>query len=155
MSKANDIAAALAARLATIRTANGYATDAGQHVYRGAIGIAEENAPFSAIIEQEDQVEDQRIKDRSTGADPIDADLLLPFDIVAFAPCDPDNPAIAGHALVADIKRAVFGGDLTWGGLATHTRYIGRSIPPRTAGSTLVEVRVSIRIGCVENLADP
>lgn len=155
MSKANDIAAALAARLATIRTANGYATEAGQHVYRGAIGIAEEQAPFISIVEQEDQVEDQRIKDRSAGADPIDADILLPFDIVAVGPCDPDNPSIAGHTLVADIKRAVFGGDLTWGGLATHTRYIGRSIPPRTAGSTLVEVRVSIRIGCVENLANP
>lgn len=155
MSKANDIAAALAARLATIRTANGYATEAGQHVYRGALGIPEEQAPFLAIVEQEDQVEGQRINNRSTGTDPIDTEILLPFDIVAVAPCNPDNPAIAGHALVADIKRAVFGGDLTWGGLATHTRYIGRSIPPRTAGSTLVEVRVSIRIGCVENLADP
>ncbi|MDX9717243.1 MAG: hypothetical protein RBT67_07710 [Thauera sp.] len=151
-SKAAAIAAAIAARLATITRANGYHTNAGLHVWRGRTAIDADELPSITLFEQEDQVEDQRI---TTATDPtaIDAHLLLPFVVEASTHCDPDHPNLAGHALVADIKRAIFSGDLTWGSLASHTRYIGRTLGPREGGADIVTVTVQIRIGYTENLA--
>ncbi|MCK9985688.1 MAG: hypothetical protein AzoDbin1_02160 [Azoarcus sp.] len=155
MSKADSIAAAVVNRLKTISLANGFGTDAGLNVYRGSLAIDPAKLPSTTLIEQEDQVEAQRVDDRADAAGTIDTDVLLPFVIETTGPCDPDNPNVAGHAFVRDIKRAVFGGDLTWGGLATHTRYVGRTIGPRADGTNLVTVTVQIRVGCVENLANP
>lgn len=154
MSKANQIAAAVAARLENIRVANGYATDAGQKVFRGRAAIAPDSLPNVILFEAEDLVETQRV-DYAQETLPIDANVLLPFVIEATGPCDADNPNVAGHALVADIKKAIFAGDLSWGGLATHTRYIGRTLGPREGGTNLVTVTVQIRVGYVENLAAP
>lgn len=155
MSKADTIAAAVAARLAGITKANGYATDLGLYVSRGSLAVDADKLPACTLIEQEDQVESQRIIDRKSGADPIDCHILMPFTIEATSLCDPDKPNIAGHALVADIKRAIFGGDLTWGGLASHTKYLGRTLGPRPEGANLVTATVQIRIGCNEDLANP
>lgn len=147
MSKTNDIAAALQTRLETIRLANGYPLDLGANVYRGRAGIARCAIPALSLFELEDQVEEQK-------HDAI-VHLLLPIVIEAVAPCSPDHPARAAHDCIAAIKRAIFSGDQTWGGLATHTRYIGRNITPPEPGTSIVTATVEIRIGCVENLADP
>lgn len=151
-SKAAAIAAAIAARLAVITRANGYHTNAGLHVWRGRTAVDANELPSITLFEQEDQVEDQRIISASEPT-AIDANLLLPFVIEASIHCDPDHPNVDGHALVADIKRAIFAGDLTWGGLASHTRYIGRTIGPREGGADIVTVTVQIRIGYTEDLA--
>src|SRR5690606_29110496 len=58
-SKAAAIAAAIAARLATITRANGYHTNAGLHVWRGRTAIDADELPSITLFEQEDQVEDQ------------------------------------------------------------------------------------------------
>lgn len=155
MSKANDIAAAVATRLQGIAVASGFATDAGLYVHRGKLGLDADHLPAITVIEPEDNIETQRIDDRTAWDGPIDTNVLLPIIIEATGPCDADDPNVAGHALVADIKRAVFRGDLTWGGRATHTRYIGRTIAPRQDGTSLVTVTVQIHIGCVEDLATP
>lgn len=155
MSRADTIAAAVAARLAGITQANGYATDLGLHVSRGNLSVDPDKLPSCTLIEQEDQVESQRIDNRQSGADPIDSHILLPFTIEATSLCDPDKPNVAGHALVADIKRAIFGGDLTWGSLASHTKYLGRTLGPRPEGANLVTATVQIRIGYTEDLAKP
>lgn len=153
-SKAAAIAAAVATRLSLVTRANGYHTDAGLHVWRGRTAIDANELPSITLFEQEDQVEEQRIIAASTPAT-IDTNLLLPFVIEASSQCDPDNPNIDGHTLVADIKRAIFSGDLTWGSLASHTRYIGRTIGPREGGEDIVTVTVQIRIGYTEDLAQP
>lgn len=156
MSKAADIAAAVALRLAGISTANGYATNAGQQVRRNAASLDADLLPGINLVEDEDLVESQRITSRPEGeSGPVEIAALLPLSIDAIGPCDPANPAIAGHALVADIKRAIFDGDLLWGGRATHTRYVGRTISPRLEGTSEVGVRVQIQIGYVEDLANP
>lgn len=153
-STADAIAAALAARLETIRRDNGYHTDAGRHVWHGRLTIDPDNLPAITLFEREDEIESQRVNN-STGGVPVDANVLLPYAIEASAPCDADHPARAGRALVADIKRCIFGGDLTWGGLARLTQYTGRTIATREDGSNIVTVAVFVRIGIVENLAQP
>lgn len=147
-SKAAAIAAALAQRLESIRQANGYLTDAGAHVWHGRISIDPDNLPSITLHEDEDLVERQR-------AEAIDAGILLPFVIEATSECDPDNPNLAGHELIADIKRAIFAGDVTWGGLAQKTLYTGRTVGPRPDGTNLVTVTVRLQIAMVENLAKP
>jgi hypothetical protein len=147
-SKAAGIADALAQRLKLIRKTAGYLTDAGLQVWQGRLTIDPDSLPSITIREDEDLVERQRGQ-----AD--DAAVLLPFVIEATSPCDADNPNLAGHVLIADIKRAIFSGDLTWGGLAQRTLYTGRTIGPRQDGSDLVTVTVKIQIAIVENLARP
>lgn len=153
-STAAALAAALAARLETITRENGYHTDAGRRVWHGRLTINADDLPAITLFEREDEIESQRVSD-STGGKAIDANILLPYAIEATAPCDADHPARVGHALVADIKRCIFAGDLTWGGLARLTQYTGRTIAGREDGSNIVTVAVFVRIGIVENLAQP
>ncbi|WP_041646656.1 hypothetical protein [Aromatoleum aromaticum] len=152
MSKADTIAAAIATRLQTIRIANGYATDAGAAVYRGRTSFDAADVPCITIAEPEDEIEEQRDHPDGDGADLI---ARLPFTIEAFAACNPDAPNVAGHQLVADIKRAIFSADITLGGLAVTLRYLGRTIAPREPGARIVTVAVKIRVGYTENLAAP
>jgi hypothetical protein len=153
-SKAARITAAIAARLAAIRVANGYLTDAGQYVWHGRQAIDPNTLPSTTLHEDEDLVERQRTGDQSSPAT-IDAGVLLPYIIEATDHCDPDNPNLTGHALVADIKRAIFADDLTWGGLAQKTLYTGRTLGPRPDGASMVTVTVRIQIAMAENLAQP
>lgn len=151
-SKAAAIAAAVAARLSTITRVNGYHTDAGLYIWRGRTALDADELPSITLFELEDLVEEQRITSASEPV-AIDTNLLLPFVIEASTHCDPDHPNVAGHALIADIKRAIFSGDLSWGSLASHTRYTGRTLGPREGGADIVTVTVQIRIGYTEDLA--
>lgn len=154
MSKANDIAQGIITRLSAITRADGYATDAGGSVYRGRKAVPA--VPALVLIEPEDLIESQALDGSSDPAGRvINAQIMLPFDIQGIASCEPDEHMSVGHALVADIKRAIFSSDLRFGGLATHTRYVGRVIDPRADGDTTVNVMVQIRVGIVENLANP
>lgn len=156
MSKANDIVKQLVERLGAIRRVDGFATDAGLNVSRGQPAVAGGADETLDVFELEDQIEKQRV-DGSGASDcaAVDTDLLLPINIEGYAVVAAEQHMEVGHALVADIKRAIFSGDMTWGGLATHTRYIGRTIDRRAEGANAVTVLVQIRIGCVEDLASP
>lgn len=156
MSKTNDIVKQLVERLGAIRRVDGFATDAGLNVSRGRPAVAGGAEEALDVFELEDQIEKQRV-DGSGASDctAVDTDLLLPINIEGYAVVAADQHMEVGHALVSDIKRAVFGGDMTWGGLATHTHYIGRTIDRRAEGANAVTVLVQIRIGCVEDLANP
>lgn len=156
MSKADTIAKALVARLQRIQIAAGYQTDAGAHVFRGLAALPDDALPGIIVTEAEDLVESQRVDGSGADAPVIDTHVLLPFVIEAFAECSAaDQHAEVAHALVADIKRAVFSGDLRWGDLAVLTRYVGRAFQPRQPGTSLVHVTVQIRIGMIEDLAKP
>ena len=154
MSKANDIALHIVERLEHILQADGYETNTGLNVFRGRKAVP--SLPALVLFEPEDLCESQAADGAgdTTGA-AVNAAILLPFDIQGLAECDPATHMAVSHALVADIKRVVFGGDIRWGGLATHTRYIGRTIEPRADGDTTASVVVQIRVGMIENLAQP
>lgn len=154
MSKQNDIIEALRDRLSLIRIANGYASDIGATVFRGRRSISLDHLPCCSIMEAEDEIEKQSPGTGAVHTAPV-VFATLPVTIEAHATCDPDHPNVTAHALVADIKRAIFSGDLTFGNLATHTQYIGRNVGDRESGTDVAFAQVLIKIGCVEDLANP
>jgi len=154
VSKQNDIIEALRDRLSLIRIANGYATDIGRMVFRGRRNISEDMLPCCTIIEAEDEIERQKPRSGLDHTFPL-AFESLPVTIEAHGPCDADHPSIAAHDMVRDIKRAIFSGDLLFGGLAIATQYIGRTVGDREPGTSIAVGQVMIKIDCVEDLADP
>lgn len=147
MSAAAEVAANLLARLGQITRAKGYATDIGANVFWGRINPPR-LAQFVGLYEfEEDDVLDQK-------ADGM-ARLRVPFVIEAQAECEADRPNETGHALVADIKRGIFGPGLQLAGTINDIRYVGRKILPRDEGSKRVVVEVRIEVTMTENLFAP
>jgi hypothetical protein len=152
MSKAKQLAQALSDRLATISVANGYLTDIGTTVMRGKLDFDEKELPCIVIVEGDDEVLDER---------DTDARVNIPFQIEGHDIGDPTNPNDKIHDILADLKRAIFGTDTTFGGLIRASRgtpglhYRGRIIYKRDAGTA--NVAAGIRIDCeiTENLANP
>ena len=147
MSKQNDIAEALRARLETIRTANGYATEAGQYVYRGRRSLDPGHLPALVLHEGEDQIQQQSNRQISAG---------LPFTIQATARvASADHPNITAHDLVADIQRCIFADDLALDGITGQMLYEGRTIGDREDGSNIITATVMIQVPFVQDLANP
>ncbi len=137
MSRANDIASELVNRLKTIRTANGYTTDVGAAVYRGQRQLSATNA--CTLFEGEEDATG------TTRKEPYTLTALVHYVAEAAVACDPNNPDIAGHALAADMQRALFTGDATLGNLlASPLLYTGRVIQPRPDGQSIVTVQIKL-----------
>lgn len=134
------LADALLARLATITLANGYATDAGLHVFDGATGVSADIACFLVLAESEEGVGSQ--KSQTSGAD--DVTVALPFFVEGRTPCNPQHPNTAGRLLCNDIRRALFGpgSSVALAGGPARLRYAGRTIDRREPGTAEVGVTV-------------
>lgn len=138
MSKANNIAAALASRLGLILTASGYHTNAGAVVYRGKRQLPEDTPACITLFEGEEDAQ-------SPKGEPYTVIAVQHFYAEGQAVCDPDNPDIAGHALVEDMQRALFTGDSRLDGLLSGPlTYTGRVIQPRMDGQNLVIVQIKL-----------
>lgn len=136
MSRALDILTAIQARLAQIRVAGGYATDIGARVYLGRAHFDDAEVPLAALLEIESKVSG------SSRDQQIDADIVVEAHDV----CDPDAPLVKGHALVADICRAVLLEDRTLSGLAIGLTLSGwRILPPEAGGK---RVAAQVRFTC-------
>lgn len=146
MSKASQIAAALNARIEAITIANGYSTNIGAQVYRGRLSLDPSELPCAVMVEGEDQVED-RTK--------IKVKLAQRYVFEGHSECNPLQPNDTAHLILADIKRALFTGDLTLGGLIVEMRYIGRSIGARPDGTAIVAASVEIEAVFAEDLTNP
>lgn len=146
ISKADDIAKAITARVQTIRVEAGFHTDIGVRVYRGKTNVAEQDLPCAVLVEADDRVRDYKRRE---------VKLLQRYIIEAGAPCDVDNPNDTAHKMIADVKRALFGGDVTFGGLVRELIYEGRAILPRERGSAFVGAVVEIDCEIHEDLANP
>lgn len=145
MSKAKDLAAAIAAVLATVTTANGYATDIGTKVYRGKRRIDVDDVPCCVLVEGNDTVNDERKQE---------VKLLQRYIVEAQVQCDPDNPNDAAHDVIADLKRALWK-DPTLGGLVKQVHYKGRAMGPREDGENVVFAGIHFDCEWVENLSQP
>jgi hypothetical protein len=146
MSTASEIAAAIAARVATITLANDFATPIGTRVYRGKRRLDESAIPCAIILEGDDApADEQRAR----------AKIEANFIIEGHTACDPDNPNDAAHLIIADLKKALFAGDLTFGGKVRDVRYLGRTISPREDGMSTVAAAVEITVTYFEHLANP
>lgn len=147
MSKASDVALALSARIAAITTANGYATNVGAQVFRGRLTIDQGDLPCSVIVEGEDTVEDGKLSGK--------VKLAQRYIIEGHAECDPAQPNDIAHLILADLKRAIFGGEKNFAGLLHDLRYVGRNIGARPDGTAIVAASVEIECVFVEDLTNP
>jgi len=136
ISRANTIAEALVARLQNVRTTNGYHTNVGREVFRGKRKLME--ADVTTLFEDEEDAGPPK-------AEPYTAIAVQHFIAEAATTCDPDNPEIAGHKLVADLCKTLFSADLTLSGLLeAPLTYTGRVIQPRVDGQSLVNVQIKL-----------
>lgn len=153
MSKAKDLALVIEQRLAGIRTANGYLTDIGAKVFPGKLSLDPSMLPCVVLVEGDDDVLTQVN---------MQCRVVLRFIAEGHASCDPERPYDKIHDIIADLKKAIFGGDVTFGGLVKPSvnntpglRYTGsgKGEPPDGA----VNVTGSIQFECevVEDLKNP
>lgn len=149
LNTAEGVANEIKVRIAGIRTVYGYETEIGRDVMMGRRKLpGDDRPPCTVVLEGAD--------------DPKDHPARIPSVLVqqsywidGFDVCDPDNPNTKAHAMIRDIKRAIFQGDATLGGKVREVHYRGRDIGPRADGVSLVQARVIIDVEYVENLTAP
>lgn len=151
-TSAETISDDIKARLQGILATNGSETNIGTTVFMGRRKIlADEEAPCIIVTESGDDLEDEAGRYRSALVK-----VSVEYQIDGYDACDPDNPNVKAHAMIRDIKRAIFkGGDRTMGGKTVSVSYRGRDIGPRPDGAAFVMVRVTIRVSYAEDLANP
>lgn len=146
-----EISAEVKRRLETRTIALGAETDIGRKVYLGKRDISAALVPCCSIIEGDD------IPARGNAR----TDYLIDqrFAVLAYVECDDEDPNVAAHAAVRDIKRAVFTtdgkSDPDLGKRAAKTTYLGRQIAARAAGEKFILVVVEFSVEYVENVATP
>lgn len=149
---AESVGDEIAARLATCTVALDAETDLGVKVYRGRRRIDDSMIPCVTIIEGDD------IPARATGGRCV-VKLDQRYVLYAYVPCDPDDPNVAAHAALRDMKRALFSTagrpDNRLGGKVFEVEYLGRDIGPRADGAALVLAALEIGVTYVEDLAAP
>lgn len=149
LNTAEGVANEIKARIASIRTANGYETEIGRDVMMGRRKVpGDDRPPCAIILEGADDPKDQPARVPS-------ALIQQSYLIDGFDACDPDNPNTKAHAMIRDIKRVIFKGGTTLGGKVREVHYRGRDIGPRPDGVALVQVRVIIDVEYVEDLTNP
>ena len=150
--RSEDIANEIKARLSAIRIGNpDCETDIGVRLQHGRRKVpADDELPCVQLVEGNDDMDDAAGRTRSALVKVRQA-----YVIDAFDKCDPNNPNVKAHAMIRDIKRAIFAGDSTLGGKVREVKYLGRDIGPRPDGVALVQVRVIIGVEYVENLTNP
>lgn len=149
ITRAQDLADLIAARLATLTIAQGAETDIGLRVFQGRRKIDDDQCPCAVLIEGLDEVEqsdsqrDPKIK------------VWQQYTLVAYDVCNPDHPNVKAHAMIRDLKRAIFRDGATLGGEVRSVEYAGRDIGPRKDGVNIVMATVDIKVEYVENLMTP
>lgn len=146
MSTASTVAAAIDARLAEITVAGGYLTNIGAKRFRGRRALPKDAPPCVVLVEGDDIV-------RGEQGPHVKLDQV--YILEGWVACDPDNPNDAAHEVLADLKRAIFSGDRTFGRLVRELHYRGRTIGVRPDGSAVVSANIEIAVEFAENLADP
>lgn len=155
--KALAIIEALAARLVTITQANGFFFDIGpDNTYRGRQYFdgdteLDANQPLQALATLVDGPQKPAVGHQGTGQL-----LAWPISAQAFAICDPDNPSVAGHKLLADLKQALQDpDDPRLGGLVVKFEFLGGELIERERGSDVVGAALDINIQYIEAYGRP
>jgi hypothetical protein len=146
--RAEDVGQEIARRMALIRLVNGYETEIGVKVWRGRRKIpADEDIPVTLITEGDD----------NPGSKPNRTvqQVVANFVIDGFDACDPNNPNDKAHAMLRDMKKAIFHDGGQFNGKVREINYLGRDIGPRPDGAGFVQARIVIEVEFVESLADP
>jgi hypothetical protein len=138
------VALAVFDRMRQISVANGFETDIGLKAFRGRRRLEKADLPCSVLIEAGDRVADQRYSDIK---------VQQRYILEGHSECDPLNPNDKAHEIIADLKKAIFVGDATFGKQVKGLRYISRLIAPRDDGVPVISAAIEIELEFVENLA--
>lgn len=151
LHRAEDVAAEIKARIEACTVAQGAETNVGAKVYQGRRRIDDDMIPCLSLIEADDAPARTRVRD--------EYEIAQRYVLFAYVPCDPNNPNIAAHAAIRDMKRALFNtegkGDARFGGKVVSVDYIGRDIGPRADGAAFVVAAVEVVVTYVERLSAP
>jgi len=150
--KSADVAAEIKTRMQGVLLSNGCETDIGRAVFMGRRKLpGDDEPPCIIVIEADDRTDDTAGKTQTAKIK-----VRQPYMIDAWDVCDPNNPNDKAHAMIRDIKRAIFGGgNRMLDGKVFAVEYVGRDIGPRPDGVALVQVRVEIAVVFAEDLANP
>lgn len=133
------IIAAIAAKLAEIRTAYGYVTEIGQHVYRAAANIATADLPAMSIYPKIETSAREYGKQVS----------VMPVEIKALKLLGTSNPSTLGEQMLGDVIQCLLGTEytrtFTSGG--TYQVVAGNTITGATSHATGVVLAVSLTSG--------
>ena len=150
LQTAEQISNSVRARVQACTVANGAETDLGRLVFRGRRVVDDDMIPCAVILEGEDRVEEQAS---------LHVNVKQQYLLYAYVPADPNDPNVAAHKALRDLKRAIFRTngkpDATWGRTVTKVHYQGKDIGPRTDGAAFVLVVFDFAVEYVESLANP
>lgn len=146
LNRSADVAAEIVSRMSGITVANGYQTDIGTLVFQGRRNISDNSIPCSVLIEGTDDVTDQSARNVVR--------LRQHYVVGGYVECDPDNPNVAAHKVLRDIKKALFKDGDRWGGKVQKVTYDGRDIGPRADGEPIVFAVVHFSVEYAETLTD-
>lgn len=139
-------------RLLTCTVAQGAETNLGTTVFRGRRAVSDDMIPCVSIIEGDDHP----ARERGPG---VNVKLDQRYVLYAYVPCDGNDPNLAAHAAIRDMKRAMFNSDgkpdERLGGKVFRCEYLGRDIGPRADGANFVLAVIEIGVHYAENLAAP
>lgn len=149
ITRAEDVSAELNTRALTITKAQGAETDVGTRVLRGRRKIDDEQVPCVVIVEGLDTPKQGESMRRAT------SQTQQSYVLVGYHKCDPDHPNDVAHAIIRDLKRAVFRDGTTLGEQVKSVTYRGKDIGPRGDGVGIVSASIEVTIEFVEDLANP
>lgn len=156
MSTASTLAQAIFDQLSTILTDNGYATDIGATGFRGRTTIDEDKLPCFVLVEGDDKVLDEASRSAHPATlKPAPMILSQRYIVEGHMVCDPDHPNDTAHLILADLKKAIFSGDRTFGKIVRKIKYSGRAIGRREDGLALIAASIIFDAEFVEDLTAP
>jgi hypothetical protein len=149
LTRQEDVANELAMRLATRTVANGAETNIGAAVLHGRRHIDDDRVPLCVVVEGTDApVMSDNLRVSTSKTDKS-------YVLVAYDKCEADHPNRKAHAMIRDLKRAVFHDGRTLGGKVKGVVYVGCDIGPRKDGVGIVMATIEVRVEFVEDLANP
>lgn len=144
------VGAAIKARLEQCTILQGAETNLGAKVYRGRRNITDDQMPCAVLVEGEADAGDRR------GGRAVQYAIKANYALHAYVPCDPDDPNVAAHAALRDMKRRVLA-DSTLTGLAQarDVEFKSTDIAPRVDGAAFVLAVLTIAVTLYEDMATP
>lgn len=149
LTRQEDISDEIAFRLAARTIALGAETNIGTRVLHGRRHIDDDKVPCTVIIEGVDSPTLHDGKRRAT------SETSKRYILVGYDKCEADHPNRKGHAIVRDLKRAIFHDGRTLGEKVREVVYHGSDIGPRKDGVPIVMATVEVSVDFIEDLANP
>jgi hypothetical protein len=134
------IIAAIASKLVEVRTANGYLTEMGQHVYRAAADVSSSLLPAISIFPRVEESERQQFGKQAN---------IMPVELKGLSLLGTTNSSVLGEKMLGDLISCMLGTEytrtFTSGG--TYQIVAGNTITGATSHATGVVQAVTLTSG--------